>query len=244
VRSFEPPIGAQGLAPHAHRLELVTSTRGLVFPQLCPACGGPAVDWLAVPKVFMRHHSDSPWTYVLAKVEVPFCAPCIERHRGEAERQTLGQQLRRALFSEGAIPMYCAGITGLFFLKESVLKLGRGYPSGALVTGGMATFCLLIASWSAHDAWGRTARDRVPPQTSVTRAFDYSDDTSDLFDQPRYVYAMQDGAFADAFRRLNEDAVWDPAAPRALEAQRKRWVAYVAFGAVALALVLWDWLAG
>jgi hypothetical protein len=80
----------------------------------------------------------------------------------------------------------------------------------------------------------------VPRQTSVTLAFDFSPDVSDVLDHhQRRVYSMRDPAFAEAFTALNRERVWrtDPVAERA---EKRVWIMCAVFLALAglAALVL------
>jgi len=43
----------------------------------------------------------------------------------------------------------------------------------------------------------------VSPQTSITRAFDYSDELGNVVEGRRRVYAIQDGGFAERFASVN-----------------------------------------
>lgn len=244
MRSFEPQTADHSLAPHAHRVTL-TARRGvgLRFPALCPACGGPAAGELPVRKVFARHHDESPTTYVVQRIAVPFCAPCIARHRAEEETQTRAEQLRRALLSEMGFAALFPGAAALFvWAKLALPAVARGDAVEIAVFGGVGALFALISLACARAAWHRTARERVPPQTSVTRAFDYSDDLSDTFDDPRFVYAIHDPTFFHEFRTRNAELAWDPASPRARSAARKRTLLYVAVGTALLLVAGWDYL--
>jgi hypothetical protein len=80
---------------------------------------------------------------------------------------------------------------------------------------------------------------RVPAQTDVTRACDFSDDRSLPLEGERRVYALRDAAFAAALAAANRDRAWTPAA-RA----RARW-RLAATGAAAVAgLAVGAWLLG
>jgi hypothetical protein len=50
-----------------------------------------------------------------------------------------------------------------------------------------------------------TRRFRVPPQTSITRAFDYSDEVGNVVEGRRRVYALQDRGLAERFASINSE---------------------------------------
>jgi len=98
----------------------------------------------------------------------------------------------------------------------------------------------LIAWAQANAVWQQTARFRVPPQSDVTIAFDFSDDTAPAFESARFVCTMRNTAFANAFRALNIEHEYLPASPQA-QAERRRsnrllWI----FGALLAAFALWS----
>jgi len=88
--------------------------------------------------------------------------------------------------------------------------------------------------------WWDTRSCMVPRQTSVTLAFDFSPDVSDVLDHgQRRVYAMRDAAFAEAFTALNRDRVWQPD-PAAVRAEMRLWIVcavFLAIGALVAALL-------
>jgi hypothetical protein len=82
-------------------------------------------------------------------------------------------------------------------------------------------------------AWWDTRRCMVPRQTSVTLAFDFSPDVSDLLDHgQRRVYAIRDATFAEAFTALNRDRVWQPD-PAAVRAEKRVWMVCAVFLVIA-----------
>jgi hypothetical protein len=85
-----------------------------------------------------------------------------------------------------------------------------------------------------------TRRYMVPGQTSVTLAFDFSPDISDVLDRSqRRVYAIRETAFAEEFTALNRERIWQPD-PVADRAEKRVWIACAVFlllGALAAALL-------
>jgi hypothetical protein len=70
----------------------------------------------------------------------------------------------------------------------------------------------------------------------IIRRFDFSDDLSEPFDQPRRTYTSLNPAFADAFHALNRERVWDPSSVQAIRASRHRGIV-VAMLLVAMVIV-------
>ena len=243
MERFEPQQRDEQLAPNPHRVELTGNPGALTWPALCPNCGAPSRERIAVGKVFRHTHrfSDLPTWYTVDSVPIPFCHDCAERHRREVAGMTPLQRFVSRFLSEMALPMLFAGLLGLFLLKETLAELSE--PAVAGVMGGLALVFLGIAAGSYRSSVHRTARLRVPPQTSVTLACDYSDDLSEPFDGERRLYAIRDAGFAEAFAALNREAAWNPAAPRARRARRGRGIAAVLAILVAAAALLWDLLA-
>ncbi len=147
-----------------------------------------------------------------------------------------------ALFSVEALGALSCGGFALFVALKILSPMGQGEPLFAPVLGGVLLFAA-VALIQARLAWTRTERFAIPPQTSVTRAFDFSDDVSDVFDaKQRRVYAIRDPAFAEAFTALNRDRVWTPD-PKAERSERRLAIALAAFLALAAlaGLVLNTW---
>jgi len=156
---------------------------------------------------------------------VPYCGACIAQDARERQSMAsrwgarLGGLLLRSF--PALFPLGFA-----VFLLTSVGPASAASASGegtgfvgvlALVFGG-AGVCLI-----AH-AWWDTRRCMVPRQTSVTLAFDFSPDVSDLLDRSqRRFYAIRDPAFAEAFTALNRDRVWQPD-PAAVRAEMRVWI--------------------
>lgn len=242
MKHFEPQDGARSLAADAHRFELTGDPYALAFPPLCPNCGGAASGSLLIRKIFRRTHagSNDRTTYEIANARVPFCAACIARHESELERPSALARIVARFATEATIPAIFAGATGAFFLKEAVRKSAQFGPSSMTIPGIVALVCLLIAAACLLSAWHSNEQSEIPPQTSVTLAFDFGDEHSALFDGAHRTYAIRDGTFAEAFIAANAERQWDPASPRAREASRHRTVVYVAFGILLVATALWS----
>jgi hypothetical protein len=230
------PSSAQAAAAP---LELIGSPASLAYPGLCASCGAPARALVTIEKVFERNHSDdTPRGYVIGAAHVPFCAACTAKHEREVKRVS---RLWRTLlcFRSGVMisalgATLFAGLMGQAALQRAVYGDARSVE----VLGGLAALCALAAVGCARFAYNETRRFAVPAQTSITRAFDFSDDRSEPFDPPRHVYRLSNAAFAEAFRTLNRDRHWDPTSPRAVRASRARWIviALIILGALVVAL--------
>jgi hypothetical protein len=242
VKTFEPQQRALGLANNQNRVELTGRPKDFVWPERCPNCGAGASESIRIVKVFFRARriTDDPSYHVITGVEVPFCAACVERHRSEAPRMTGVQRFVSTLMSPLLFPVLFGVPAALFCLKEALADPSD--TTGVAVMGGMAGFFLLIvlASWMASRK--ATRRLRVPAQTSVTLAFDFSDDLSEMFDESRRIYAIRDEGFATEFESLNGERVWQPDAPGARAARARRTVVYYAVGVAAIAVTVWGWL--
>jgi hypothetical protein len=176
--------------------------------------------------------------YRIDTAQVPYCAACIARDA--RERQSVASRWRARM-----VGLLLGSFPALFPLGFAVFLLTTVSPAspsgnafglvGMLALGfGGAGACLI-----AH-AWWDTRRHMVPRQTSVTLAFDFSPDVSDLLDRAqRRVYAMRDPAFAEAFAALNRDRLWQPN-PAAERAEKRVWIAcaiFLALAAIAAAVV-------
>jgi hypothetical protein len=239
---FEPQQRALGLTDNPHRVELSGRPEELVWPDVCPNCGAEASESIRIEKVFFRAHqfSDDPSYHVITGMDVPFCDSCAGRHLVEEPGMTPLQRRMSTLMSPHAIPMSFSALAALFCLKEALAHPAD--TTGLAVMGGMALVFLLISYGSWRASRTATRRLRIPAQTSVTLAFDFSDDLSEIFDESRRLYAIRNERFATEFESLNRDRVWQPGAPNARAARARRKVVYYAVAAIAIATTVWGWL--
>ena len=226
------------LEPHPHRVELIGPLRSLGFPNRCANCGTVTGERLPVRKVFARNAGYRRRTgsrryrgYRIDTVEVPYCGACIARDAGE--RPSAAARWRARLLSlliQSFPALFPIGFA-VFLLTSVGPDAGSGQAHGfvnvmALVFGGAGAAVIMYAWWD-------TRRYMVPRQTSITIAFDFSPDISDLLDRSqRRIYAMRDPAFAEAFTALNRDRVWQPD-PAAERAEMRVWMVCGAFLAIA-----------
>jgi hypothetical protein len=233
------------LEAHPHRAELTGSLRSLAFPNRCANCGAVTSERLPVSKVFARNAGyrrrtgSRPYRgYRIDTAQVPYCGACIARDA--RERQSAASRWRARLLSlliQSFPAVFPIGFA-IFLLRTVGPESGSGQAGDfvsvmALIFGGAGAALVAYAWWD-------TRRYMVPRQTSVTLAFDFSPDVSDLLDHSqRRVYAMRDAAFAEAFTALNRDRVWQPD-PAAERAEMRVWIAcgvVLAIGALAAALL-------
>lgn len=225
---LDPPLD-RPLEPHPHRVELTGPLGSLEFPNRCANCSAVTSERLPVRKVFGRHvgrrrraRSRRYRGYRIDTAQVPYCRACIAQDA--RAHQSVASRWRARL---GALLLQ--SLPALMPLAFAVVLLTTtGPPSDP---GGAGDFVRILAlvfggagAWLIAHAWWDTRRCMVPQQTSVTLAFDFSPDVSDLLDHgQRRVYAIRDPAFAEAFTALNRYRVWQPN-PAAVRAEMRVWV--------------------
>lgn len=234
---FKPQDSARELADHPHRLQLVHSS-GLVYPALCPNCGDPASRNIIVEKVFRRaSNTDTPDGYVIEAASPPYCDRCIAQHERELRILSWPQRVAVSLATGVTIAALGSGFMALLFLPDAVRDLAHpGFPW--LLA--MVLFFSLIAYASLSSAWNENAHRRVPPQTSVTLAFDFSASYAELLDTPRATYSIRNAAFAEAFMALNQERVWNPDSPAAKRTAHSRKLIYGVVVGLLVLLFLWN----
>ncbi len=217
---FEPQSTADELADHPCRLLLVESPGGPAFPPLCQYCGQPASGRLGVSKVFrVRDSSGAPDDYVIRSLEVPYCGECIARHH-QASRPIGWMRIAAVSMADG-LSVSAAGcaLMATMLLPGGLASLFQpGFPLPAVIVLGFGA----IAWSSAKGAWRQTAHRRVPAQTPISRAFDFTDADGALFAPRRTTYSIRNPAFAEAFRVLNSAYSWGPKGPVAAGAAKAR----------------------
>ena len=230
----EPDV-APTVPQNAHRFELVGPLDELELPDVCAACGAKAAGTIDIRKVFVDTTAGEP-RHVLGEVRVPFCRSCIALH--ERERAQL-PRMRAYRFP----PLRDFGLASIW-LVLGVLFMFIGFAVG---TGGGTLPALILtylavaslAFWAV--AMRRASRvpwfERVPPQTSVTSAFDFGEATSGPQEQSRRRYAIRDAVFAERFSALNAERL-----PTGRKRIRARWrviAILVVIAAIAAAVIIW-----
>lgn len=242
IQSIEPQDNSSELAPHPHRLTLRGSPGSAEFPPLCPNCGSTATNKIAYAKVFRHTDSDGPTRYVVSSVSVPFCDPCIAIHRAQEVKPSLTSYLLSSFATMDMLGAVFPAMAALFLAYLALGDVIHGRGTRFLVELGIGAVFALIAWAQGHAVWRETERFRVPPQSDVTKAFDYSDDTAPAFESARFICTMRNDRFANAFRVLNIDREWLAKSPEALaERRRSNRLAWI-FGVSLAAFVVWDLL--
>jgi hypothetical protein len=240
---FEPQIGADELAPHAHRCELYAPPDALRFPPICAHCGGAAAERLSVAKVFRRICRAELTRFEVLRVAMPCCPACQALHRAQTPPLARASELATMLFTGEFAAALSSGAIALFLLWLAVDDIASDAVGRAVIWITLAAIFAVFALAAARRTQASTERFRVPPQTSVSKAFDFSNNIADAFDRPRHVYAMRDRNFAAQFIAANHNAIWDPAQPSAQRAANLRRVVTIIAVLVMVAFVAWQIIA-
>ena len=236
---IEPQDNSSELQAHPHRLTLNGLPDGLAFPPLCASCGSGQAGTIQVAKVFREDDSDGPTRYVVRAASVPFCSPCIAAHRAAEVRPSLADNLVSSFVGLNMLGAVFPALGAAFLLWLALGDAAHGRGTRFLVELGLGAFFALIAWAQGGSVWRENARFRVPPQTEVTKAFDFSDDVSPVFEPARFVCTIRDGAFAEAFGRLHAGRLYHSGsgAAAAQRGRARRWTWIV--GGVLAVFALW-----
>jgi hypothetical protein len=236
---FESPAATEATSPRAFNLTLRGTPGGADYPPLCPHCGNAAAGKIAYAKVFVRSDDDTT-RHIVTRVSVPFCGPCIEAHHREEVKPSTLQTLWTGFSTMDMLGAVFPAIATLFVLHLVFGDLLHANLRQIPIELGIATVFALIAYLQAKAVWEMTEYLRVLPQTSVTRAFDFTDDASTVFEPERFNCTIENGRFANAFRALNIEREWLAQSAQAV-AERKRANIYLwAFGAFLVVFGIWE----
>lgn len=229
--------GDEGLPPGAHRVAIAGPIDELKYPALCPHCGAAAGERLPIEKVFRETYSDdTPSGVKIARATPLFCESCIKRHRAEEQPATLGERLKSLLLTEQALAGYSMSATGLL-LGSQILKHTQALATkvGFALLGLSALF--LLGAYSCfRRGWNTNRYRRIPPQTGITRSFDFGDDDSSTFKTVKRTYAVSDTAYAEAFARMNADLDAELLGPERRRREKIHlWIAFVICASAAVA---------
>jgi hypothetical protein len=246
TRRFEPQDGASGLAAHPHRFTLRGAPGTLAFPALCAHCGNPAPDKLPCSKVFRRVNSDAPNSHVVVSVAVPYCSACIAQHRSVTPPLTPLAKVLSSFSTGEMLGAVFPALAAAFLAYLGLKDLLRGDLIGAAILLAIGAAFGALARFQWRHVWEETEHLRVPPQSDVSRAFDFSDDMAPSFEPPRFVCTVRDARFAAAFEALNGQHAWVADSPAARadrrDANRQMWIIGAIVAAIALAGFIVDWL--
>ncbi len=211
----------------------------LAMPPVCANCGSPADGRLLIEKVFRRDEGpDGGVNYVVSAVHVPFCPSCIARHEAEAVTVSPAKRVLLCFRQPIIIGALVTGGMAVFLAPPALAAVVGGDGMGRLVFLGIVVVFGLIAAGSAYGAYNLSRRHAAIPLTSVTSAFDFTDDESDLFDKQRRTYRLRDPTFAEAFVYANQHRRWDPGSARAVVGRRGRTVLIIVCGLAAIVVLV------
>ena len=208
------PIRRSGEVPSLRRsVKLAGAPRSLHWPGVCVCCGTAASERLPVTRVF-----DREWRWLTSSrsvddfrivavqtIDVPACHACASRHRQEVRPVgPLASVL--SLVSVWVIPLVVATLGVLLYFVPQLLG-GLPLVPGTRSPWQAAAYALAAAGFGAA-AWYQTRPRRVTPPTTVTRAFDFSDNLAGFTGVHHRVYGMDNESFAQAFENANADRVW------------------------------------
>jgi len=234
------------VAPNPNRVELTGTLCSLAFPNRCANCGAATTERLPVRKVFgrssgyqRRAFSRKYIGYRIDTARVPYCPACIAQDA--RERGSLASRWRsrlRGMLIRAFPAVFPVGFA--VFLLTTIQPPAHADNAAAGFERALALLFGLSGAGLLAYAWWDTRNCMVPRQTSVTLAFDFSPDVSDILDHAqRRVYTMRDPTFAEAFTALNRERVWNPD-PRAVRAEMRVWIVcavFLAIGAMVAAVL-------
>jgi len=235
----------EALEAHPYRLELRGAPSALAWPTLCANCGQATSERIRVSKPFYRQRhwgrsqtQKTPFDFRIVSADVPFCPPCIARHRQALPRRSAIGRLRTFLLNPAHV-----GTIGCAALLTMVVPAALDMTgSSAMATWGFAGVLLLGILWILGLTWWTTRPDRLEPRTEVTRACDFSDNVALAFERERHIYTMRNQAFADAMAEANRDRVWTES-----DQSRMRRTSGFVFLAILIVLIIvrvWMWYHG
>ncbi len=201
-------------------MQLTGSPGKLAFPAVCARCGAPAGRRIRVEKVFSRSDGDLRTAYAVLRTDVPFCLTCTSKHRSEATGRPFGERVVSLFRSALLVPALGFAMAALWSLLQVIDHVGSG--ESALRFAGLFAGFALLALVCTRAALRRTHRYRVAEPSSVTSAFDFTDDLSEMFERERHDYRLANPVFGDAFVAVNASRVWHSDSGRARAGDRGR----------------------
>ena len=232
--------GPSELQPHPLRLTLRGWPGALQFPSLCASCGAPAAGTIDIAKVFRRVDIEGPNSYSVQSATVPFCAACLDAHRAAATTPTLADKLLSSFVGAEMLGAVFPAIAAAFAVWLALGDLLHARGAQALFILGLGAFFAVIAWVQGSGVWRDNERFRIPPQTEVTKSFDFSANVSPPFEAQRFVCTMRNALFADALRALNTEMAYRADSPEARTERRRSKALTWAFGALMLLFALWS----
>jgi hypothetical protein len=196
------------------------SLHAVRWPNVCIACGAVSAERVPVTRVFDRDWRFTPVTrspdefriITVQTVHAPVCAACASRHHREALPIGTLRAVLSGLATAWTVPLLIAVLPVLLYVFPELLGEPMPILPATRTIGQAAVFALVAAAFGLT-AWYQTRPRRVTPPTSVTAAFDFSDNLAGIGRPQRRVYGMENGVFAQAFRAANADRVVDSDSP-------------------------------
>ncbi|MFN3324914.1 MAG: hypothetical protein ACK5AZ_15560 [Bryobacteraceae bacterium] len=218
----------------------LTGLPGLLrFPLICAHCGHAASGRILIEKVFSTTHRDH-LDHEIVGAAVPFCPRCAAQHEREVRRVTSWKRVLMCFRSAVMLGVLGAIFLGALFLPEALGRLTRADWTGAAIFGAIVLLFLLLAAGCFRVAWSETRRFAVPPQTSITRSFDFGANLTLAHRTRRHAYTLFNPRFAEAFLLYNRDRAWDPGAPGTRRTRPLREGLIFALIAAGAAWMIWD----
>lgn len=257
-----------------YQVELAGGLGEVRLPDLCAHCAGAPAGTLRLHKMFRRVHRDSPTTYLIDGLSVPFCRDCIAAH--EALRQPPDPRELRRLRNRWILSTlpYWIPIGVLSWMIVQFLSNVRG----AIVAGDriellvwlgiVLLLALGLLAFLRHVLAGRRrqiadhggdpddqyveiARGLLGvtcvlpgPPTPTLAAVNFSDEDVELFDRNRRTFTFTNLEVATAFAATNADLVYLPNSPRAIRARWGRNVVLALVVGVGLVVMLMELMGG
>lgn len=211
----------------------------LAMPTSCANCAATADGRLSIEKVFRRDGGpDSGVSYVISAAQVPFCSRCVAHHQVEAVSVSPLQRVLLCFRQPVIISALLMGAFAIFLAPPALDAALSGSGLGGLIFLGIVLLFGLIAAASGFAAFEQSRRHAVVPLTSVTSAFDFTDDQSELFDRERRTYRLRNSTFAEAFIDANRHSQWDPRSARAAAGHRGRIALLIVFAVAAVVMLV------
>ena len=187
---------------------------------MCANCGNATSESLEVAKVF-RHVDESgesaPDTFSIGRVAVPFCPPCTAQHLSEV--QPIAGSRRFLTMFRGRSAGEGLGLGAIMLF---VLFLMTRSPSRSLLLPGIAAVLGFLSWICFRAAYRETEHLATPPPTSITSAFDFSEDHAKLFEREHRTVTLRNPTFADVFLARNTTRVWNAEDPANQKATKSR----------------------
>jgi hypothetical protein len=188
----------------ARSIEIAVAPKDLEYPPMCANCANATSESLDVAKVFRRVDTGpdaNPDWFVVERAMVPFCPPCMAQHQNEVRKVTPWERLWMTCRGHNAMGVPAFAVMGLLMLFAASIR-----PS--LIFFGLAALFGLGAWYSYRTAYNDSEHLAVPPPTSITSAFDFTDVHSRVSNREHRTLILRNDLFADALIARNPGRLW------------------------------------